>query len=76
MTTMFSQKFTIQASFFGVERYTPNELARLHANSTSIVTNIKKSSLVVLQFRAEKDKSWSEDAILKYEQEIANYYTK
>jgi hypothetical protein len=32
--------------------------------------------MVVLQFRAEKDQDWDDDAVLKYEQAIADYYTR
>ncbi|KAI6183936.1 Sterol-sensing domain and Patched family-containing protein [Aphelenchoides bicaudatus] len=72
ITSMFNRKFSIQASFFGVEVFSDLELEAL--NSNRIVTNIKTAQMIVLQFRAEKDESWAEDAVLKYEQSIANFY--
>lgn len=48
----------------------------MHFNSSEILTNIKTSEMVVLQFRAEKDEAWSDDAVLKYERAIADFYMK
>lgn len=66
--------FFVQASFFGVELFSHLELESMRHDG--IVTNIKNSQMIVLQFRAEKAELWSEDAVLKYEREIANFYMK
>lgn len=66
--------FFVQASFFGVELFSHSELESMRPDG--IVTNMKNSQMIVLQFRAEKAELWSEDAVLKYEREIANFYMK
>lgn len=72
----FSNLLFLTANFFGVELLKHDELEDLHINSTVITSNIRKSSLVVLQFRAERDKAWDEDAVLRYEQAIAEHYMR
>jgi hypothetical protein len=68
ITTMFSRKFTIQANFFGVDLFTEKEGPK--------TTNMKKVKMLVLQFRAEKDNTWDNEAVRKYELSIADYYAK
>ncbi|CAD5210792.1 unnamed protein product [Bursaphelenchus okinawaensis] len=71
---MFNRKFTIQANFFGVDTYGPEEMEKFTKEEKFMASNLKTVSLIVFQVRAERKAWWSDEDILRYETDIPKYF--
>ncbi|KAE9553538.1 hypothetical protein FO519_003231 [Halicephalobus sp. NKZ332] len=67
VTTMFGRKFSLQPNFFGIEKYSEKELEEIVEKNGAEITNLKSVKMIVLQFRAERDATWSDEQVKEYE---------
>ena len=73
---MFGRTFSLQPNFFGVETFSDKEMAEKQARNETVLTNIKDLKMILLQFRGERDESWSDEQIKDYENGISDFFMK
>uniref|UniRef100_A0A914QF44 SSD domain-containing protein n=1 Tax=Panagrolaimus davidi TaxID=227884 RepID=A0A914QF44_9BILA len=71
---MFGRTFSLQPNFFGIKKYSNDELEKFNAKNKTILTNMKEAKMVLLQFRGERDESWTDEQIKAYEIAISEYF--
>ena len=72
---MFGRKFSLQPNFFGIEKYSDSELEEILNTTGVVITNLKNSRMLVLQFRGERDESWSDEQVKGYEIEVGEFFS-
>lgn len=73
---MFGRTFSLQPNFFGIKKYSNDELEKFNAKNKTILTNMKEAKMILLQFRGERDESWTDEQIKAYEIAISEYFIK
>uniref|UniRef100_A0AC34FC42 SSD domain-containing protein n=1 Tax=Panagrolaimus sp. ES5 TaxID=591445 RepID=A0AC34FC42_9BILA len=74
VTSMFGRTFSLQPNFFGIKTYSNEELTEFHAKNKTILTNMKEAKMILLQFRGEREESWTDEQIKAYEIAISEYF--
>ena len=76
VTSIFGRRFSLQPNFFGIEKYSESELEEIMNTTGVIITNLKTVKMIVLQFRAERDESWSDEQVKEYEINVGEFFSK
>ncbi|CAI5440430.1 unnamed protein product [Caenorhabditis angaria] len=74
ITTIYSQKMSIQPNFFGIQMQNSTDV--LDPVDSRKISNLKSSKLIALQLRAERKPGWTTQLIKDYEMSITNYFEK